>query len=353
MTAPPTVRVHAAEPWWTSLSTPTQQIPIRADARFIGALERSSITLAVASRQDSVLFLISACKGACTASVVRLAGPMGIAVRGDSLAIGTALSIRVYHDLTAADPTNATFLPVATHVTGAASIHEVAWDASSTLWFVNTAFSALCNTDGKSHFHIGWRPDFIAEDGPFDCCHLNGMALDAEGPRYATALAATGTREGWRAYGPDRGVLLDIDRGTVLTELSMPHSAVMHDDALWFLESGRGRLIRYRGGNTSSEIVCEVPGVLRGLDFTTTDAFIGLSKVRPTSGDVTDILQQRFPQYAHCRVFAFDLSQGELSGYAELPRITEISSVRVLRKPSVQFLQPDNAQTATTFVYTS
>jgi len=351
MTAPPTVRVHATDPWWMDATPQEQRIPIRADARFVRALDTSGITLAIASRQDSVLFLLSASNGACTASATRIAAPMGLAVSADAFAIGSALSIRVYRDLTADDPSKATYFPVASHVTGAVSVHELGWDDDGHLWFVNTAFSALCRTDDASHFRIEWQPDFLTEHGPLDCCHLNGMALDTTGPRYATALAATGTREGWRACGPDSGILFDLERGIVLRDLSMPHSPISHRDAVWLLESGRGRCLRYSPVTGEADTICEIPGVARGLDFAGSFAFIGMSKIRATSGPVADVLRARFPEHPHCRVYAIDTADGETSGYAELPRISEISSIVAIQKPTVALLSPDNAQTAATFVY--
>ncbi len=372
MTTDPRVRIHASDHWWHEPSAAEpRRFPIHASADFVQSLERAGATLAVTSRQDSVLFLISISNGVCMASSVRVAAPMGICVNGDSLALGTAVSIRVHRDLTASDATQATYLPVATHVTGGVSVHDVGWDAASSLWFVNTAFSALCVVDGRSHFRIAWRPDFIAEDGPVDCCHLNGMAMTQSGPHYATALAATGTQEGWRTQGLDRGVLIDLQHGVVLEDLSLPHSPQWRRDALWFLESGRGRLLRFAptaaatnhassehifskhasSKPASADIVGEIPGVLRGLDFAGDCAFIGLSKVRPTSGDAAEMLRQRFTDYSHCRIHAFDTLRGTSCGYAELPGISEISSLCVLPKPSVRWLQPDPMQSATTFVY--
>lgn len=352
MTAPPTVRVHAADAWWANTPSQDPRIPIRADARFVDALRRSGATLAVASRQESVLFLLSATDGACTASAIGVAAPMGLAAGGDAFAVGSALSIRVYRDLTADDASKATYFPVASHVTGAVSVHELGWDGDGGLWFVNTAFSALCRTDAASHFRIAWQPDFLVEHGPLDCCHLNGMAMDASGPRYATALAATGTREGWRARGPDDGVLIDVAQGVVLRDLSMPHSPTLHRDDVWLLESGRGRCLRYSPRDGRTEAVCEIPGIARGLDFVDTLAFVGMSKIRASSGAVADTLRHRFPEHPHCRIYAVDTATGETHGYAELPRISEISSIRALPKPYVRVLQPDNAQTAATYVYT-
>src|SRR5262245_21951864 len=60
--------------------------------------------------------------------------PMGLAVAGDRLALGTALEVWEYHNLPAvarnlepAGSHDACFLPRSAHVTGDVQIHEMAW----------------------------------------------------------------------------------------------------------------------------------------------------------------------------------------------------------------------------------
>src|SRR5437868_2404013 len=77
--------------------------------------------------------------------------PMGLALDGDRLAIGTALEICEYHNVPAvarrlepAGRVDACFLPRSSHFTGDIQIHEMAWGtgvAGPELWFVNTRFS--------------------------------------------------------------------------------------------------------------------------------------------------------------------------------------------------------------------
>ncbi|MGH8033069.1 MAG: DUF4915 domain-containing protein [Luteimonas sp.] len=328
---------------------PPPSRPLRATRGFVDALRGS--TLAVASRQDSVLLLIGVVDDEIRATPVRMPSPMGLAIDGSAMAVGTAMAIRIFQDVTSDDPAQATFLPVAMHVTGAASVHEVGWDTRGELWFVNTQFSALCRTDGRSHFRMEWVPEFVPEPTLGDCCHLNGMALGPDGPRFATALAATGTREGWREFAPDGGVLICTQRGVVLSDLSMPHSPLLHDGALWLLESGHGRLLRVETGDARARAVTQIPGLLRGLDIQGTHAFIGLSQLRPGSSAITDVLARRLHPHDICRVYVADTCSGELLGHAEVPGVAEIASVRVIGRPAVRLLQPDNLQTARTFVY--
>ncbi|GAB3350501.1 DUF4915 domain-containing protein [Lysobacter tyrosinilyticus] len=349
MSSPSRFHIRASHAWWQHENPPPPKRTLRATPGFVEALRGAS--LAIASRQDSALLLLCVEGDEVCATQLRVPAPMGIATDGTAFAIGTAMAIRIFQDISPNDPSQATYLPVSMHVTGAASVHEVGWDARGDLWFVNTQFSALCRTDVRSHFRVEWVPDFVSEPSLGDCCHLNGMAMGPDGPRFATALAATGTQEGWRAVAPDGGVLLCMRRGVILDNLSMPHSPMLYDDRLWLLESGHGRLLQADPDTVRTRTVVQMPGLLRGLDIRGTHAFMGMSRLRPSSGTVADVLATRLAAQDACRLHVVDVRSGEILGEVELPGLAEIASIRVLHKPAVRILQPDNMQTATTFVY--
>ena len=85
--------------------------------------------------------------------------PIGLAVAGDRLALGTALEVWELHNLPAvarglepAGSHDACFLPRQAHVTGDVQVHEMAWvpgpgKDDPELWFVNTRFSCLCTRE--------------------------------------------------------------------------------------------------------------------------------------------------------------------------------------------------------------
>src|SRR5208337_902298 len=86
--------------------------------------------------------------------------PMGMALAGDRLAVGTKIQVWEYVDVPAVaarlDPPgrhDACFLPRSSHVTGNIQIHEMAWGAGGALWVVNTRFSCLCKLDGSASFN--------------------------------------------------------------------------------------------------------------------------------------------------------------------------------------------------------
>ena len=95
--------------------------------------------------------------------------PMGMALAGDRLAIGTRVQVWEFVDVPAVaaklDPpgrTDACFLPRASHVTGNIQVHEMAWGRDRELWVVNTPFSCLCTLDGSASFTPRWHPPFVS-----------------------------------------------------------------------------------------------------------------------------------------------------------------------------------------------
>jgi uncharacterized protein (TIGR03032 family) len=178
---------------------------------------------------------------------------------------------------------DACFLPRSAHTTGDVAIHEMAW-VGEELWFVNTAFSCLATRSAFDSFEPRWRPPFIKQLRPGDCCHLNGLALRDGRVRYVTALGATDEPGGWRDGKRDGGVLMDVDTGDILVRgLSMPHSPRWYAGRLWLLESGDGSFGYIDFATGRYEPIVKLPGFTRGLSFLGPLAFIGLSQVRESA----------------------------------------------------------------------
>jgi uncharacterized protein (TIGR03032 family) len=222
--------------------------------------------------------------------------PMGLAVDRQRLVLGTRTEIVEFRNMPDVakrlqDPPkhDAVYMARSGHITGAIDIHEMAWDADGTVWFVNTAFSCLCTLDGVSSFKPRWRPHFVTHYSPQDRCHLNGLGMRDGKPRYVSALGETNNARGWRANKRNGGILMDVPSNEVITRgLSMPHSPRWYDNRLWVLESGRGALVTIDPKTGVKTDVARVPGFARGLDFVGPVAFIGLSQLRETNA-FTDI----------------------------------------------------------------
>jgi uncharacterized protein (TIGR03032 family) len=171
------------------------------------------------------------------------------------------------------------------------------------------------------------------------------VAIVDSQPKYVTALGETDTVNGWRAEKPRGGCLVDVTSGEIISRgLCMPHSPRWHDGRLWLLESGSGRLVLVDPATGRRQTVAELPGFARGLTLYGQHAFIGLSKIRPTSAmDGVPLAERRAE--LKCGVAVVDLTTGRLCAMLEFQTaVEEIFDVQLLdgvRFPEVLGFQQD------------
>ena len=110
----------------------------------------------------------------------------------------------------------------------------------------------------------------------------------------------------------------------------MPHSPRLHDGRLWLLESGTGRLLLMDLANGQGQTVAELPGFARGLALCGPYAFVGLSKIRPTSAmDGVPLAERR--EQLKCGVAVVDLRNGQSVALLEFQTaVEEIFDVQLL-----------------------
>jgi uncharacterized protein (TIGR03032 family) len=327
----------------TDSKAPTDAEPaLRAvhTPNFPEVLRRLNASLLVTTYQAGKLVMVRDEGDHLNAHFRAFAAPMGLALRGDRLAVGTSLQVWEYRDVPAAAAKvdgprrpDACFLPRRSHVTGNVQIHEMAWGEGEDLWFVNTRFSCLCTLDPSCSFVPRWRPPFITALEPTDRCHLNGLAMAGGRPRYATALGATGTPGGWRPGKARGGVLIDIPSGEVVASgLSMPHSPRLEGGRLWVCESGAGTLGVVDPATGRYEPVAAAPGFTRGLDFAGGLAFVGLSQVRESAVFSGIPITERLTESERtCGVCAVDLRTGAAVALLRFESaVQEVFAVQVL-----------------------
>jgi uncharacterized protein (TIGR03032 family) len=265
--------------------------------------------------------------------------PMGLDVDGPRLLLATRYQVielvnapLLAYEFLEGQPGryDALYLPRVTYDTGDLSVHDVAFGVEG-LWLVNTRFSCLCNPSRDYSFIPRWRPPFISEVVPEDRCHLNGMAMEGGRPRFVTALGETDVVGGWREKKADGGLVIDVPTGeVVLRGLSMPHSPRLHDGSLWVLNSGAGELWRVDLDSFRHEVVCSLPGYLRGLGFVGPVALIGLSTIREKHIFGGLPVQQRYPRL-RCGVAVIEVRTGrELALFEFTEGCTELFDVRFL-----------------------
>jgi uncharacterized protein (TIGR03032 family) len=330
-------------------AAPIADPPLRSvhTSNFPEILAQAPASLLVTTYQAGKLVVLRNDAGVLNTHFRNFAKPMGLAVSGAKLAIGTNIEIEEYHNVPAVcprldakatleDPSgslppegwageggdagasgseqttalrpvatgdraqllppphgeghgktllkhDACYLPRRSHTTGDVQIHEMAW-VGDELWFVNTAFSCLATRSDVNSFEPRWRPKFIDKLLPGDCCHLNGLAMRDGRIRYVTALGETSEPGGWRENKRNGGVLIDVDsKETIASGLSMPHSPRWYRNQLWLLESGDGSIGTVDLNTGKYHAIAQLPGFTRGLAFLGPLAFIGLSQVRESA----------------------------------------------------------------------
>jgi uncharacterized protein (TIGR03032 family) len=319
-------------------ATPSADPPLRSvhTSNFPEILAQAPASLLVTTYQAGKLVVLRNDAGVLNTHFRNFQKPMGLAVAGARLAIGTSIEIEEYHNVPAVCPRldakaaedmssnlsapspsegmdgeggeagtriatppqtpppqgegnernvkhDACYLPRRSHTTSDVQIHEMAW-VGDELWFVNTAFSCLATRSEVNSFEPRWRPKFIDKLLPGDCCHLNGLATRDGRVRYVTALGETNEPGGWRANKRNGGVLIDVDsRETIAGGLSMPHSPRWYRNQLWLLESGDGSIGTVDLNTGKYGAIAQLPGFTRGLAFLGPLAFIGLSQVRESA----------------------------------------------------------------------
>jgi uncharacterized protein (TIGR03032 family) len=304
---------------------------------FAPLLRELRVSLLVSTYQANKLLVVRADGGGLSTLVRTFERPMGMAVDGRRLAVGTRNQIWFLQNAPDLAPRvepaghhDACYLPRSCHITGDIAVHELAW-AGEELWVVNTRFSCLCTLHPDYSFVPRWRPPFVTALAAEDRCHLNGLVLADGKPRYVTALGETDTAGGWRPGKPHGGCLVDVPSGEVMSRgLSMPHSPRWHGGKLWLLESGTGQVVQVDGATGKRQSVASLAGFTRGLAFHGPYAFVGLSKIRATSAmDGVPLARRR--EQLKCGVAVVDLSSGRVVSFLEFQTaVEEIFDVQVL-----------------------
>lgn len=318
-------------------AAPTREVGFEHSTDLAPFLTHYGSSLLISTYQAGKLAVVSAWQNKLQLAFHNFEQPMGIAVAPGWLAVGVRGQIwqlnnaaNIAPSIEPAGSHDAAYVARTSHVTGEIHSHDMAW-AGDELWVVNTLFSCLCTLHPQFSFVPRWRPPFISALAAEDRCHLNGLAIDANGPKYVTALGQTDTAQGWRPGKATGGVLLDVTTGErLLTGLAMPHSPRIHDGRLWLLDSGTGRLVLPDLQTGQLTTVAELPGYTRGLSFFGPYAFVGLSRIRETSTFGGLPIAERRGQLK-CGVWVVDTRTGRVAVFLEFKSgVEELFDVQVL-----------------------
>lgn len=300
-------------------------------------LNQLGISLLVTTYQAGKLMAVRSAEGRLSTLMRSFEQPMGLALDGTRLAVGTRNAVWFLRNATDIAPQleprgkhDACFIPRSCHITGNVRGHELAWSGRD-LWLVNTRFSCLCTLHEDYSFVPRWRPPFITDLAAEDRCHLNGLALSAGQPKYVTALGESNAAEGWRPTKASGGILIDVPSGAIVARgFSMPHSPRLHGGRLFVLDSGRGELQVVEADTGRRDTVAAFPGYTRGLALYHQFAFVGLSRIREKR-EFGGLPIEEKARDLKCGVYVVDLLRGEQLGFLEFERgCEEIFAVEVL-----------------------
>lgn len=255
-------------------------------------------TLVISTYQAGKVIFISSPKPETLVQLPRnFNKAMGIALQGDKMAIATrdeVIMLKASESLVSGNPGktkdyDTLFTPRAVYYTGECDFHDLSF-TNQGLIGVNTRFSCLARIDDNYSFTPIWSPYFIRENTPNDQCHLNGLATDQGELKYVTALGMTSTASAWRENKTSGGILMDVVRNEVILEgLAMPHSPKVINGHLYVLLSASGELIRVNTEKRAFDVVCKLPGFVRGMVAVGDYLFVGLSKIRQKTSSFADL----------------------------------------------------------------
>jgi uncharacterized protein (TIGR03032 family) len=299
-----------------------ESIDYQVTPSFVALLEQLGCSLVITNYQSSTVMTFSSLgDGRPVQMYAPFAAAMGLALEGDRLAVATQTEVFVLSNVRKLAPSfpkypnlfDGYFIPRARYAVGECALHDMAF-AGLDILAVNTAYSCICRLDGFHSFVPVWHPPFITEIRPGDRCHLNGMALEGNEIRYATALGTTDEPRGWIADKLSGGVLLEVPSGKVLTSgLCMPHSPRLIGNRLYLIEAGTGTLVEIDRESGARRSVVTLPGFARGLAEHNGYFFIGLSLIRD-SRPFTGLPVEHSGQELICGVVAVEIATGQVVG---------------------------------------
>lgn len=327
----------------------SQQFSSQSTDSFRELLDKANCSLLVSTYQAGQLVIVRAQEKGVNTHFMPVGRPMGIATRLNEFSLGGKSTISVFRNLPAVGSksgngkdVDACYLLRNTHQTGAIDIHEMGYDKDDTLWFVNTKMSCLATLHDDYSFVPQWRPPFITSYDLTDRCHLNGLGFRDGKPKYVTMLGAYDSPGGWRQNKISGGQVMDIDTNEVMVNgLCMPHSPRWYRNKLYFLSSGAGQLMSMEPGK-APEVIAQLPGFTRGMDFIDRYALIGLSQIRESSTFAGLPLTKRIEK-RESGIWVVDLETGEIVAYLVFTgSVQEVFEIKVMPHRFTTVIDQDN-----------
>ena len=331
------------------------QFELTTSRQFPNFLAEQQLSLAFTTYQAGKLFLLGLKPdGHVSVSERTLARCMGMVASPGALHVATLYQIWRFRNVLDAgalhDGHDALYAPRMSWVTGDLDVHDMGLLPDGRPVFANTLFSCVATVSDAASFTPLWQPRFISKLAAEDRCHLNGLAMDGNVPRYVTVVGQSDVADGWREHRHSGGCVIDMaSHEVVVGGLSMPHSPRLHAGKLWLLNSGTGEFgwVDTKAGRLEPVAFC--PGYLRGLAFVGDYAVLGLSQSRGNrtfSGLALDEALAKRGAQARCGLMVVDLRTGDTVHWVRLAGVVqELYDVVVLpgvRRPSAIGFKSDS-----------
>lgn len=303
-----------------SSQPPVQKLELNATRNFAPWLMEQNASLVVSTYQSGMLFMIGVKPDGTLSYFNRMvARAMGIAASAQTVWVGTMYQVWRFENTLEPGKEHQGFdgyyMPRVAYSTGDIDCHDIGMRADGSPVFVNTLYSCLATVDDRNSFRSVWVPPFITRLAPEDRCHLNGLAMVDEEPKYVTCISRSDAPGGWRDFRNDGGLVLEVPSGEVVCSgLSMPHSPRWYRGKLWLHNSGTGHFGFVDFASGKFEPVAFCPGYLRGLSFVNGYAVVGLSAGRDKSQSglkLEDNLREK-GAVGRCAVQVIDLERGDV-----------------------------------------
>jgi uncharacterized protein (TIGR03032 family) len=259
--------------------------------------------------------------------------PSGLAVSVERVTVASTRNPNQLVELRPAAAEGRPLVPVRTAFhPGALYLHELAY-VGGVLHGNAVGQNAVVRLDRERAERVWWPKAIELDTGPDfsrNYLQLNSIAAGSsvESSFFsASAERISSRRPGHRNFPVDRrGVIFSgRTREPVVSGLTRPHSARLHEGELWVDDSGYGEVGVAAGGRF--ETVARLPGWTRGLAFHRGVALVGTSRVIP-----------RFHMYAPgldldrsvCGVHAVDTKSGEVLGSLVWPEGNQVFAVEAV-----------------------
>lgn len=321
----------------------------RTRGHFWDVLREQGVTLLVTREYEHLVLAVSAPEGRARVSYLTLPHPSGIvrdlargvvyvaATRNPNqiVTLAPVSGARERTDLPSQPPVGRPLLPrAARYLPGCLYLHDLAL-IGGRLYANAVGENAVVRFEGDGEPKRVWWPRAIERPGRGPDFSRNYLQLNSIAPARTLAgsffSASTdrisGRQPGHRNFAVDRrGVIFSgRTREPVVRGLTRPHSARLHEGALWVDNSGYGEV--GIGSDGRFEPVARLGGWTRGLCFAGQVAFVGTSRVIP-----------RYRRYApgldvdrsECAVHVIDLQSGTTLASLHWPRGNQIFALEVV-----------------------